>query len=1146
MSSFVLCVGCGEPLYGFSPCQWCTCERCGVDLRDGICPLCNSRNSCVNDPNPNSFDYPPDSYHHPHSTYETYSGDSYGNDSQFGYHCPTLFPLNYEPEPSYIQDYNSYPHNSSSFSQQCLCCDNCRGLQETFQCQSMNQNFYNSNSSSLDQSQTPQFPVIHLPPQETSIKTLRDQENEIDSMQTFLRKFNRISFFETPKVLLLAWDKIFKIKDAFENKQYKPEDTQELFRDLFNDVQNIREELAEYINTPGWNRHAFCSNSNDDDEDNTIASCVENFVPIPSESEDFSDIKSECDMPDCDDSQTTNYSTFSNPLFDDSTSSDDESSHDEFNPIHNEDLDSTPKNDRSDTDSYLLESSLNRDTLMISSLKIDSFLTEFASALIFIESIPPGVDETNCDPEEDIHLVERLLYYNSSPHPPEESNSENSNAEIKSFSPSPIPIEDSNSHMEEIDLSFNSDDPMPPSIEDDENDSEGDNLFLERLLHDDPIPLPDTLEFSNVVRVFLPFFTYPILNALVEAIKDENFGTEDLCGMIKKLEQRTDGTLCLNKRSWIPCRGTQLDMSTAYIHRLMVKVKEKSKPWRTFYVLVRLILGKIKKRIQAARDRQKSYADRRCKPLEFEVRDKVMLKVSPWKGVKCFVDEPLTFPLDEIQIDDKLNFIEEPVEIMEQKVKRLKKIRIPIVKMANGIGFRANSNPEIKRNVQHVKNRNHEQRNQATVQDLWDSCNQWAVVIDVYIAAKRSKLGHRFGFVRLKNVNDINQLVSNLRVTWMGGFHLFVDVAKYGRTNNRLEERSGDNKPNEGMNTQPVHDNANVFQSFNSYAKVVLDKLGDVGFGWNLILRISGKRQEFKDLVGLPLALWALEVYKKLGGRWGCNVFTDMVNDGPLSHGKSAYWAPNIESTEEKSMTDSLKRKDDKGPSSDGGPEHEEPLDDDNCDSVSSKDDNNDSDLSSEMSSTSRLMREVGVRGVDSDHMDSFEEGEIIGDSVLNNDGCVKDCMEKNLDDDVDKDIEDCSKNVSEKCGVVNNNISNNVEGEILEDQFDEDLSSLDRSSDKAERLAHHNNGLDDLDISPRNRLLHQDKCRVRPVKAVVNDSSIVSPSMPPKIKFTTSKDGYVIEGELKEYEVARIKIECSCLLQRKVQSISFENCEDC
>ncbi|GJV36239.1 putative reverse transcriptase domain-containing protein [Tanacetum coccineum] len=138
----------------------------------------------------------------------------------------------------------------------------------------------------------------------------------------------------------------------------------------------------------------------------------------------------------------------------------------------------------------------------------------------------------------------------------------------------------------------------------------------------------------------------------------------------------------------------------------------------------------IKKRNQVTRDRQKRYADRRRKPLEFEVEDKVMLKVSPWKGVlrfgkwgklnpryigpfriiakvgtlayrlelpeqlsrvhstfhvsnlkKCFVDEPLAIPLEEIQIDDKLHFIEEPVEIMDREVKRLKQSRIPIVKV---------------------------------------------------------------------------------------------------------------------------------------------------------------------------------------------------------------------------------------------------------------------------------------------------------------------------------------------------------------------------------------------------------------------------------------------------------------------------------
>ncbi|GJV97661.1 hypothetical protein Tco_1549238 [Tanacetum coccineum] len=189
---------------------------------------------------------------------------------------------------------------------------------------------------------------------------------------------------------------------------------------------------------------------------------VRNHVPIPSESEDFSNIESECDVPDCDDSQTTNFSTFSNPLFDDSTSSDDESSHEEvihemsfknylsplfdldeeiisseFNPIHNEDLDSTPKNDRFDTESYLLESLLNHDTLMASSPKIDSLFDEFVGELI---TIPPRI--INRENEEYISLLERLLYDNSSPRSPDDFHAF-PNTIIESLPTFPIPVDDS-------------------------------------------------------------------------------------------------------------------------------------------------------------------------------------------------------------------------------------------------------------------------------------------------------------------------------------------------------------------------------------------------------------------------------------------------------------------------------------------------------------------------------------------------------------------------------------------------------------------------------------------------------------------------------------------------------------------------------
>ncbi|KAD0553101.1 hypothetical protein E3N88_44080 [Mikania micrantha] len=108
----------------------------------------------------------------------------------------------------------------------------------------------------------------------------------------------------------------------------------------------------------------------------------------------------------------------------------------------------------------------------------------------------------------------------------------------------------------------------------------------------------------------------------------------------------------------------------------------------------------IRNRMAAARDRQKSYADKRRKPLEFQVGDRVILKVSPWKGLqlpqelssvhnvfhisnlkKCLDDKTLTIPLEEIQIDEQLHFVEEPVEIMDRETKKLKLSRIPIVKV---------------------------------------------------------------------------------------------------------------------------------------------------------------------------------------------------------------------------------------------------------------------------------------------------------------------------------------------------------------------------------------------------------------------------------------------------------------------------------
>nr|GFB84705.1 hypothetical protein [Tanacetum cinerariifolium] len=161
------------------------------------------------------------------------------------------------------------------------------------------------------------------------------------------------------------------------------------------------------------------------------------------------------------------------------------------------------------------QSLLNQDSLIFPSSKIDSLLDEFVGELILLKLIPSGIDEADCDPEEEIRLIEKLLYDNSSPRPPEDINSENSDAVIEYFSPSPIPFEDSDPFMEEIDLFLTSDGSIPPGIDSDYSDSEGDNLFLERLLHDGPIPFSNILDLSNVVQIIPPLFTYPVTSLIL-------------------------------------------------------------------------------------------------------------------------------------------------------------------------------------------------------------------------------------------------------------------------------------------------------------------------------------------------------------------------------------------------------------------------------------------------------------------------------------------------------------------------------------------------------------------------------------------------------------------------------------------------------
>nr|GEW42030.1 hypothetical protein [Tanacetum cinerariifolium] len=238
---------------------------------------------------------------------------------------------------------------------------------------------------------------------------------------------------------------------------------------------------------------------NPTESDEFIKSSIENLVPKPSEFEG----EHECNVHACDD-----FTTLYNILFDadyDFSSSDNESFYDEdipkkiySNPLFNEKIISMKIDPHHlNAESDLIEYLLNQDSSIISSsLKIDSLLDEFAGELTLLKSIPLGINENDCDRKEEIHLIKRLLYDNSSLCPPKEVIPENSDTAIESFSPFPIPVEDSDFFLEEIDLSFTPDDPMPPGIKKDDYVSERDILILEELLSNDSLSLPENESFQ--------------------------------------------------------------------------------------------------------------------------------------------------------------------------------------------------------------------------------------------------------------------------------------------------------------------------------------------------------------------------------------------------------------------------------------------------------------------------------------------------------------------------------------------------------------------------------------------------------------------------------------------------------------------------
>ncbi|GJV60239.1 hypothetical protein Tco_1466339 [Tanacetum coccineum] len=236
-----------------------------------------------------------------------------------------------------------------------------------------------------------------------------------------------------------------------------------------------------------------------------------------------------------------------------------------------------------------------------------------------------------------------------------------------------------------------------------------------------------------------------------EAFKQENVLAERLHGLEKQMERKGDESLYFMDRIWVLLVGSvmveahassilkRMDKSKSMIQTLEDKMRACVIDFGgTYHLSIRCapfeaLYGRkllVKENPKAVRDCQKSYVDFRHKPLEFELGDRILLKVTPWKGVvrfrkkgklppryvwpfeilkmighvayrlrlseelsgvhdtfhvsnlkKCLADASLYVPLDEIKVDKTLRFVEEPVEIMDREIKSLKRSKISLVKV---------------------------------------------------------------------------------------------------------------------------------------------------------------------------------------------------------------------------------------------------------------------------------------------------------------------------------------------------------------------------------------------------------------------------------------------------------------------------------
>nr|GEV89330.1 hypothetical protein [Tanacetum cinerariifolium] len=311
----------------------------------------------------------------------------------------------------------------------------------------------NVDFSGSDQIQTPQYPEIHPPSQEISEEVFHAKGDLMKSIQTFLEEFNYIPFKEKPQILLQAWFKFFAIKQA------QPEDSNELLQKLLEDLK----ELTKYVNSPSRDRPNFLDNNEDHyNMEHTILElveicrqkellCMHDNVDDHIESALNSKLLS-INSQRLEKEKQEVKNVVEQPIEhnDDFTSSDDESLSEEDIPIEESNVFSNPLFDNDE----------------INSDELESHLEEFSGELAHINL---EITKSDFDFEKEIRLIENLLYDNSSPRPSKEVNAEIANTTVESIPSSLIPVQDNDSPREEIDIVTNTDELLPPSVENDDD-----------------------------------------------------------------------------------------------------------------------------------------------------------------------------------------------------------------------------------------------------------------------------------------------------------------------------------------------------------------------------------------------------------------------------------------------------------------------------------------------------------------------------------------------------------------------------------------------------------------------------------------------------------------------------------------------------